>query len=186
MKAEEMTWEAAKTLIADTESASDAEAICAAITRLGKPFDLGQVKTAAPLVSEYLKHENFLVRYQVVWFLGCWGKLHDYLPLVIEAARSDEEVDNRAFAARCTGQILKSHHDADAIKALLHMATDELEEPEVRLAAYSALLYAFYGADGKSQAREFEPTGDKAVTDFDLAWLASLPQWADGLPVGTR
>jgi hypothetical protein len=186
MKAEIMTWEGAYALLADTGAPSDPGTICAAITRLGKPLDLAQVNTAALLVSKYLRHENFLARYQAIWFLGCWGKIHEYLPLVVEAAQSDEEVDNRAFAARCAGQILKSHRDAYAIKALHHMATDEGEEPDVRLAAYSALLYAFYGAAGKSRAREFEPVGEKAVTDFDLPWLSSLPEWADGLPVGTR
>jgi HEAT repeat protein len=186
MDKSEITWEAAYSLLSNKEEPSDSEAICAAITRLGKPFDEVRARRAAPLVSTYLHHEDFLIRYQAIWFLGCWGKLHEYLPLVVEAARSDEEVDNRAFAARCAGQILKSHHDTDAIKALLHMATNEGEEPDVRLAAYSALVYAFYGADGKSRAREFEPTGGKAVSDFNLPWLASLPQWAEGLRVGTR
>jgi hypothetical protein len=61
------------------------------------------------------------------------------------------------------------------------MATDEEEEPDVRVAAYSALVYAFYGTDGKSRAREFEPTGGKEVSDFDTSWLATLPQWVEGL-----
>lgn len=179
MKAEKMTWDAANELLGGTERGRDAEIICTAITRLGKPFDLKQVKTAAPIVSKYLHHENFLVRYQAVWFLGCWGKLHEYLPEVIKAAQSDSEIDNRAFAARCAGQVLKSHHNAGAIKDLLYMVNDKSEEPDVRLAAYGALLYAFYGEDGKSRAREFEPTGYKAVIDFDHTWLASLPKWAE-------
>jgi len=144
------------------------------------------VRRAAPLVSTYLHHEDFLVRYQAIWFLGCWGKLHEYLPLVVESAQSDEELDNRAFAARCAGQILKTHSDLNAIKALLRMATDEGEEADVRVAAYSALVYAFYGTDGKSRAREFEPTGGKEVSDFDISWLANLPQWVERLSVGAN
>ncbi len=186
MDNDEITWEAAYSLLSKKEEPPDSEAICSAIARLGKPFDEVRARRGAPLVSTYLYHEDFVVRYQAIWFLGCWGKLHEYLPIVVESARSDKEVDNRAFAARCAGQILKSHHDRDAIEALLHMATDEGEDPEVRLAAYSALLYAFYGANGKSRAREFEPTGGKGVSHFNLPWLASLPRWAEGLPPGAK
>jgi hypothetical protein len=64
------------------------------------------------------------------------------------------------------------------------MAMAEEEEPDVRLSAYSALIYAFYGEAGRNQAREFEPVGNKSVGDFDLAWLASLPQWIEGNPIG--
>jgi HEAT repeat protein len=184
MDTNEITWEAAYSLLSKKEESSDYEAICAAITRLGKPFDEVRARRAAPLVSTYLHHEDFVVRYQAIWFLGCWGKLHEYLSLVMESAESDVELDNRAFATRCAGQILKTHPDANAIKALLRMATDQGEEPDVRVAAYSALVYAFYGADGKWRAREFEPTGGKAVSDFDTSWLGTLPQWAEGLSVG--
>ena len=48
------------------------EAICAAIVQLGKPFDETQIRQASFLVAGYLHHENFLVRNQSVWFLGCW------------------------------------------------------------------------------------------------------------------
>lgn len=184
MNNDAMTWEAAHSLLSEKEKPSDSETMCAAITRLGKPYDEMQVRRAAQLVSTYAHHENFLVRNQAIWFLGCWGKLHEYLPLVVESAQSDEELDNRAFAARCAGQILKTHRDTKAIKALLRMATDEGEEPDLRVAAYSALVYAFYGTDGKSRAREFEPMGGKEVSDFDTSWLATLPQWVEGLSVG--
>jgi hypothetical protein len=186
MEKNEITWEAAYSLLSEKEGPSDSEALCAAITRLGKPFDEMRARRAAPLVSTYLHYEDFLVRHQAIWFLGCWGKLHEYLSLVMESAKSDEELDNRAFAARCAGQILKTHPDANAIKALLHMATDEGEEQDARLAAYSALLYAFYGVDGKSRAREFEPTGGKKVSDFDTAWLTTLPKWVEGLSIGAH
>lgn len=127
-----MTWEAAHAFLSEAGSPSDVETICSAITRLGKPFDAMQMKRAAPLVYKYLHHEHFLVRYQAIWFLGSWGALPEYLSQVIDSARSDEEIDNRAFAARCAGQILKSQHDSNAAKALFQMATDEAEEPNVR------------------------------------------------------
>ena len=176
-----MTWDAAYSLLSKKEEPSAPETICAAITTLGKPYDEVRVRQVAPLVSTYLHNEDFVVRYQAVWFLGCWGKLPEYLPLVVECAQRDEELDNRAFAARCAGQILKTHPDSNAIKALLRMATDGGEESDVRVAAYSALVYAFYGTDGKSRAREFEPMGGKKVSDFDTSWLATLPQWIEGL-----
>jgi hypothetical protein len=179
MNNDPMTWEGAYSLLLATERPSNPDLICAAITGLGKPFDAAQVHRAGSLVSKYLHHDNFLARYQAIWFLGCWGKLAEYLPLIIQSAQSDAEMDNRAFAARCAGQILKSHRDAFATKALLRLATSEEEEPDVRLSAYSALLYAFYGADAKLQATEFEPAGDKTLEDFDLSWLESLAKWAD-------
>jgi hypothetical protein len=184
MNRDTMTWEEAYELLADAERSSESEAICAAITRLGKPYDEQQVRRAAPLVLKYLNHENHVVRYQAIWFLGGWSKLHEYLPSIIQSAQSDADFDNRAFAARCAGQVLKSHRDTKATNVLLHMAMAEEEEPDVRLSAYSALIYAFYGEAGRNQAREFEPVGNKSVGDFDLAWLASLPQWIEGNPIG--
>jgi RHS repeat-associated protein len=181
MSKEEMTWEAAYSLLSKAEDGTSADSICTAITRLGKPFDAMQVRRAAPLVSTYLHHGSFLARYQAIWFLGCWGKLHEYLPQIIESVQSDAEMDNRAFAARCAGQILKSHHDANAVRTLLRIASSEEEEPDLRLAAYSALLYAFYGTDARSRAVEFEPAGDKTLADFDPSWLTSVKEWADGL-----
>jgi hypothetical protein len=186
MNKDEITWEAAYWLLSAKEDPSDSEAICAAITRLGKPFDEMKARRAAPLVSTYLHHEDFVVRYQAIWFLGCWGKLREYLSLVLESAQSDAETDNRAFAARCVGRILKTYPDANVIKVLLHMATDEGEEADVRVAAYGALLNAFYRTDGTSRAQEFTPMGGKGVPDFDIAWLATLPQWIEKLPVAAN
>ena len=178
---EEMAWEAAYAILADIGNPSDPKTICTAITRLGKPFDAMRVKRAGPLVCRYLHDRDFVVRYQAIWFVGCWGRLSEYLPLIIDCARSDEEIYNRAFAARCAGRVLMSHRDMDAIKVLVQMASDEEEESDVRVAAYSALVYAFYGRDGESRAREFEPIGGKVAADFDLPWLASLPEWVETL-----
>jgi hypothetical protein len=182
MKIEDMTWDEAYSLLEKREGASDAEMICAAITRLGKPFEAGHVERASSLVASYLADDNFLVRYQAVWFLGCWGKLRGYLPDIIRVAQTDAELDNKAFAARCAGQILKSKPDANAITSLLTIALSAAEDAEVRTAAYSALLYAFYGEKGRARARDFEPTGTKSVEDFDTTWLSSLEARAVQLP----
>jgi hypothetical protein len=183
MNNDSKTWEHAYSILSAAEKTSHPDVICAAIARLGKPFDTVQIHRAGSVVSQYLYHDNFLVRYQAIWFLGCWGKLVEYLPLIIQSAQSDAEMDNRAFAARCAGQILKSHQDANASSALLRMAISEEEEPDIRLSAYSALLYAFYGTDATSRAREFEPTGNKSLADFDLTWLKSLRKWAGEVPL---
>jgi HEAT repeat protein len=134
------------------------------------------VERASSLVASYLSDDNFLVRYQAVWFLGCWGKLRGYLADIIRVAQIDIELDNKAFAARCAGQVLKSKPDANAVKVLLKMILSEAEDAEVRTAAYSALLYAFYGEDGRARARDFEPTGTKSVEDFDrgLRYILAL------------
>lgn len=184
MSADAMTWEEAYSLLASTERNLDSEAICTAITRLGKPYEEQQVRRAAPLVHKYLHHDSHLVRHQAIWFLGSWGKLYGYLSSIIQSAQSDADDYNRAFAARCAGIILESHRDAEASKALLRLAIAEGEEPDVRIAAYGALLCASFGKAGWNRAREFEPTGSKSVADFDLAWLMSLPQWIDGNPTG--
>lgn len=165
-----------------TAGGASPEAICTAIVQLGKPYNETEIRRASPLVAEYLHHENPLVRYQSIWFLGCWGKLPGYLNAVIDAAKADDELDNRAFAARCAGQILKKVKAKAAIESLLEMVNDPAEVPDVRLAAYSALLYAYKGDKARAEASDFEPMGDKQLGDFDLSWLASLPKWAEGLP----
>lgn len=177
-----MTWEEAYSLLESAKTGSEIRAMCAAITRLGKPYNREQVRRAAPLVLRFLHHENHLVRYEAIWFLGCWGKLHEYLRYIIEAAESDADMDNRAFAANCAGQVLTLHRDAEATNALIRMVTAEDEEPEVKIGAYCGLLYAFYGKDAWNQVREFEPLGGKSVQDFNLDWLGSLPRWIEGFP----
>ncbi len=161
---------------------ASSEAICAAIVQLGKPLNEEQIHRVSSVVAQYLHHENFLVRNRSIWFLGCWGKLPGYLNAVIDAAKSDDELDNRAFAARCAGQILKKVKAKAAIESLFEMVNDPAEVPDVRLAAYSALLYAYKGDKARAEASDFEPMGDKQLGDFDLSWLASLPKWAEGLP----
>lgn|GEM_PF-3493857 len=176
-----MTWDEAYSLLTNLGKDSGNEAISQAITRLGKPFDQQQVRRAAPLVSRYLRHENHVVRYQAIWFLGSWGRLHEYLTSIIQSAQSDADIDNRAFAARCAGLVLMSHRDVEALNALLSMAIDEEEQPDVRSGAYSSLLFAFYGESAREQAHAFSPVGGKSVADFDLAWLSSLPKWIEQL-----
>lgn len=177
-----MTWDDAYSRLAKREAGADVETLCAAITRLGKPFDAGLVERASALVASYLDDDNFLVRYQAVWFLGCWGKLCGYLAQIIRVAQSDVGLDNRAFAARCAGQILKSQPDRHAIRALLQMALSKDEDADVRSAAYGALLYAFHGKGARATVGDFEPTGTKSVADFDISWLSSLESWAEKLP----
>ena len=178
---EEMTWEDAYAYLSKHRDAPDVKITCTAITRMGKPFDAKHVEQAAPLVATYLAHANFLVRYQAVWFLGSWAKLQDYLPEVIRAAQTDEEVDNRAFAARCAGSILESNPNANAVKILLQMALSAGEDADVRSAAYGSLLYAFYGKKAWARAKEFEPIGTKSVENFDTDWLLSLKPWIQSL-----
>jgi hypothetical protein len=177
-----MTWEQAYLLLANSKTDSDSEAIAHAITRLGKPYEQDQVRRAAPLVAKRLHHENHVVRYQAIWFLGCWAKMRDYLHFVLQSALSDSDPDNRAFAARCVGSILESHRDVAAIKTLLRLVVTAEEEPDLRLAAYGSLLRAVHGESARRQAKQFSPLGDKSVADFDVVWLASLPGWIEQLP----
>lgn len=183
MRWEDRTWDAAYAILSNTENQSP-ELILEAITRLGKPFDRAQILRASPLVATYLEHENFLVRHQAVWFLGCWGRVPAFISSIIRAAQCDVDMDNRAYAANCAGQILKSNRDGSAIKELRQIALSENEEPEVRSAAYAALLYACYGEKGSSRAGGFEARGSKSIADFDLPWLMSLEQWANTIPSG--
>jgi len=181
-----MTGEEAYAILAGDGSALDQEAICSAITRLGKPYDKQQVCRAAPLVQKFLHHDSHIVRYQAIWFLGSWGKQPEYLSCIIASAQSDADVDNRAFAARAAGTLLRLQRDARAIQALFDMATDEEEAEDVRMAAYGSLLYVYYGETARSQSQNFSPAGNKSVADFDRAWLAFLPQWIEGLPAKTN
>ncbi len=177
MNWEGLTWEEAYAMVRIPRSDIEPETICAAIARLGKPYDENRIRQAAPLVAACLRHDSFLVRYQAIWFLGSWARLAEYLPSVIEAAQSDANPDNRAFAARCAGQILKSIHNAYASEVLLRLATTESEEAEVRAAAYGSLLFAYFGETAEQDAREFDPMGSKGIQDFDLQWLGTLNEW---------
>ncbi len=77
-----------------SEADATPTAICEAIVRLGKPLDAAQIERTAPLIAKYLHHKNFLVQYQALWFVGCWGKLPQCLEEVMRAAREDNNVDN--------------------------------------------------------------------------------------------
>ncbi|WP_035347061.1 HEAT repeat domain-containing protein [Edaphobacter aggregans] len=145
-----------------------------------------QMTQAAPLVSQYLHHSNHVVRYQAIWFLGCWGRMSNYLDQIIQSAETDPDLDNRAFAARCSGLILKSHQNPAAMRALLRLVNNENGSADLRCAAYSALIYGYYGENGAKAAHEFDPIGTKSIADFDIAWLTSVANWVDGLNSDTE
>jgi HEAT repeat protein len=158
--------------------AATPEQIIQAIVQIGKPLDETVVKKTAALIASYLHHDDFLVRYQAIWFLSSWGRLPEYISEVIKAAKQDPNVDNRAFAARSAGLVLKKQKDKAALQSLAAMVEDQNEEPEVRTAAYSALLRTW----NKREARDFEPMGDKSVEDIEVAWLERVKAWIGDQP----
>src|SRR5580700_7545040 len=77
----------------------------AAIVRMGKPFIPDRIQKAKAAVAQFLEDPSDLVRHEALWFLGCWGKLSEFLPQIARQMTADPFVDNRAFAARCIGQM---------------------------------------------------------------------------------
>ncbi len=61
------------------------------------------------------------------------------------------------------------------------MTSDEAEEPEVRTASYSALLYAYKGESARREATDFEPMGDKSLAYMDALWLSRVDAWSHDL-----
>jgi hypothetical protein len=93
--------------------------------------------------------------------------LPDFTGQVLEAAKNDPEMDNRAFAMRSLGLLLRKKPNQEASTYLFDVAQDKHLERDLRLAAYSALRNAFSMTD----SRDFEPIGEKSISDMDVLWL---------------
>jgi HEAT repeat protein len=152
---------------------SNPKEIAHAIVTIGKPLDASVLNENAPLIATFLEHENFIVRYQAIWFLGCWGRLPGYLDKLIGAMERDSDLDNRAFAARCLGRILKKSKQKGAVVILLNTVDSNLEEIDVRLAAYSGLLHAW----SRPEYLDFEPSGSKSIKDMNAEFIEEVKRW---------
>jgi hypothetical protein len=126
---------------------TEPEQICRAITQLGKPYDAQVIEEHASLVSTYLDDPDHVVRYQAIWFLGSWGHLSTFAEQILVAARTDPDTSNRAFAVQSVGSVLKHVKDPLLTKQLVEFVDDQKEDLEVRLSAYSGLLYAWNRPD---------------------------------------
>jgi len=155
--------------------AAEPKEICAVIVGIGKPYDAEVIRSHAALVATYLVHDDNVVRHQAIWFLGSWGHLPEYTSRIDYTANMDPDVYNRAYAAKSLGSILKHAKDASVTRSLLAFVEDEQEETEVRLSAYSGLLYAWNRADSLAFL-----IGDKAISDVDREFLNQLHAWTQG------
>ena len=154
---------------------ADAKQICAAIGTIGKPYDAAVISTHAALVAKYLIHPDHVVRHQAIWFLGSWGHLSEYEPLIQERAFTDSDVYNRAYAALCLGTLLKHKKDSAPARVLLTFVEDENEEMEVRLSAYSGLLFAW----NRSESSAFLLSG-RSLSEKDQEFLTDIHAWIEG------
>ena len=152
--------------------AAPPENICTAIVSIGKPYDAEVITAKAGLVSMYLDHSDHVVRYNAIWFLGSWGHLPAYASHIYKAAQADQDVQNRAYSARSLGSILRQQKDASLTKHLLNLVQSEHEVMEVRLSAYSGLLYAWSRADAFAFL-----IGEKAISDVDRTFISQLQAW---------
>ena len=151
---------------------ADSGQICHAIVEIAKPYDAEIIKQHAPLIASFLDHPDSLIRHQAVWYLGSWGHLPTYVSQIVHAAENDPDSDNRAFAARSAGSILKHHKKRDLAELLLRLVEDDQQETEVRLSAYSGLLYAWNRPDDFGFL-----TVDKTLADVDRDFVAKLHAW---------
>jgi len=152
--------------------AAGSEQICKAIVGIGKPYDEEVIAAHAALVAMYLDHSDHVVRQEAIWFLGSWGHLPSYASRIYEAAQMDPDIHNRAYAAKSLGSILRQQKDASLAKHLLDVVEDEHEEIEVRLSAYSSLLYAWNKADVFAFL-----IGEKAISEVDRNFTSQLQAW---------
>lgn len=159
----------------ESNASVDSEQICSAIVCIGKPYDSEVIEALAAIVGKYLDHPDHVVRHQAVWFLSSWGHLPEYASRIRDAACMDSEVDNRAFAAKSLGSILKLTKDPSLTRNLLAFVEDERETVEVRSSAYSGLLYAW----NRDEAFAFL-LGDKAISEVDREFIMKLHGWVQG------
>jgi HEAT repeat protein len=153
--------------------ASSPQEIARAIAWVAKPFDKIRFETAKPVVAELLHHPDAVVRHEAIWFLGSWGKETAFVPALIQIMQNDSDIWNRAYAARCVGNLSRTG-DSTVVGALLQVVRDTEEEDDVRTSAYGALLLAVNGANCSGAADDFQIWHSKGTRDIDQAWLDSL------------
>ena len=158
----------------ESEGSAERDEICGSIGVIGKPYDANVIQAHAALVAAYLDHIDHVVRHQALWLLGSWGHLASYAARIHDAAHSDPDIYNRAFAAKGLGSILRQEKDPALAKNLLAFIEDEEEEDEVRLSAYSGLLYAWNRPDFAFL------TGEKTISEVDSKFLLQLHAWIQG------
>jgi len=152
--------------------AAKPDAICKAIVGIGKPYDTQVIGAHAALVATYLNHSDHVVRHEAIWFLGSWGHLSEYASRIHDSAQMDPDIDNRAYAAKSLGSILKQEKNPVLTKRMLAFVEDGQEEIEVRLSAYSGLLYAWNRPDDFAFLM-----GEKTISEVDPEFVAQLHAW---------
>jgi HEAT repeat protein len=159
----------------ESDVAAERDEICGAIGVIGKPYDADVIQAHASLVAAYLDHADHVVRHQALWLLGSWGHLQRYAAHIHDAAHGDPDLYNRAFAAKSLGSILKQEKDPALTKHILAFVEDEKEKSEVRLSAYSGLLYAWNRPDDFAFL-----TGEKTISEVDPEFMTQLHAWIEG------
>ena len=160
--------------ILETHTAKPEE-VSSAIVGIGKPYDAQVIGAHAALVATYLDHPDHIVRHEAIWFLGSWGHLPEYASRIHDSAHMDADVANRAYAARSLGSILKQEKDPVLTQQILAFVEDEQEEIEVRLSAYSGLLYAWNRPDKFAFL-----IGENTISEVDREFLIHLYAWIQG------
>lgn len=154
---------------------AEPDEICRAIVGIAKPYDAHVIGASAALVATFLDHPDPSVRHEAIWFLGSWGHLPEYASRIHGTACMDSDVYNRAFAAKSLGSILKQDKCSALTKLILAFVEDEQEEIEVRLSAYSGLLYAWNMPDDFLFL-----VGEKTISEVDPEFLTELQAWIQG------
>ena len=145
------------------------------IVLLGKPYDNQRISQASSAVAAYLNHLDPWVRHEVLWFLGSWGELQEYLPQVRLAMEHDADADNRQYAAVCIGRMKLHTSDPSVLGALGRVVENGSEEDHVRVSAYFAMLRVS-GREREcplSDQTAFD-MGMKSLQDINFAWVTSV------------
>ena len=153
------------------------QSIAHTIVMLGKPFDKDRIYKAKDAVLQHRDHEDAWIRHEVLWFVGSWGRLQECLPILIHAMHNDPFEDNRAYAARSIGTVMRGTQDSLAIKELLSVLKNQSEKTTVRLDAYRGLLLTVKGESAEHEANHF-PWSEKDLSDVDWHWVSHLESLA--------
>jgi HEAT repeat protein len=121
------------------------------------------------VIAPLLDHCDPYVREEAIRILITRWKLEKYRDRAAEMLVSDEAPDVRGAAAYALGSVASNATRAEHTRLLLDTLRNRDEEPNVRGAAYDALLILHRNPAFPTKKREFDP-------HLDVNW-----QWVDSL-----
>lgn len=120
-------------------------------------------------IAALTTHYHSEVRSAALTALFVTGRICEMRPLAVNAFTSDCEESVRATAAFAIAATSSDDSRLVDVQTLLPAVKSAEEPPEVRRAAYEALLIIFRRSDFPDPVEDFNP-----ASDIDWPWIAQL------------